>query len=147
MSTDLPTNAWLAEHVLGWRPLSGREALAQEVGPEHLPPRSRGHVQRVWFRGPGERMACDECGDMPDWVGEDAAALRLLKDIAGSGQHWQITYWPREWEREHNMLYQCGLEATKHGTDHPDWVAWGEANVLAQAICRAIQTWKLAQEG
>lgn len=140
------TAAWFAEHAMGWRPVSGYEAIASEVGVERMPPRRRCHVQRVWFRAPGEQMACDECGDLPDPVNSDTDALQILLCLSAQSIGWDISVWPRQYELAHDEAYQCGIEPTNYGSVHPDWVGWGTDNNFCLAICNAVEAWVLAHK-
>ena len=75
-------NIEVAEKVLGWRRVEGREAIVASGYAKDI----RGqHHELIWVDSKGDCMACEECGSMPDFSGEIESAWRVLEHMRSLG--------------------------------------------------------------
>ena len=77
-------NERIAEKVFSWKRLEGAQIVEHErvmrSGSERAPDdSSRWHNRRMWIDDKGSKMACEECGDLPDYFGS-ADASKALRD-------------------------------------------------------------------
>lgn len=76
----------IAEKVMGWEPCTGIAIIERETGklPEEEKALTRWHTRLAWFKD-GKRMACDECGTLPQFSESIEAAWAVLTHII---EHW-----------------------------------------------------------
>lgn len=73
----------------GWKVLEGYTEIVSAGHAPASPPvpseRKRGdnryHYGRVWVDADNKRMACEECGDLPEWSTDDALARELAMSL------------------------------------------------------------------
>lgn len=83
----------LAEKMFDMTRLEGEEAILA-FGEANGVPRtdqraSRFHLKRIWVTN-GERVGCEECGSMPDFIGNEEHSARLLDAMLAEG--WQVNF-------------------------------------------------------
>lgn len=118
------TNAWLAEHVMGWheaqRPLPGSIM-----------------THAAWL---------DDDDTFQAWVAtwdplhRIADAMQLLDSIS---MHMKSRY--LLWSIDNSRTRVTCKIANEHPADSALW-CWGDAPTLCEAICRAAQAWVLTKD-
>lgn len=125
--TDLPPgpglDALVAERVMGWERLEGQELL-DRLWPDNYPSQNK-HQERVWVRrGTDEVMACKECGTIPSYSTEIAAAWEVVEAV-----------------KFYNMAIKWDADgAWLSGIPNPFWgvpVHEGRGDSVPHAICLA----------
>ena len=76
-------NVWIAEHVKGWERIEGAEAIADFEGrsESERAQADKYHCKRIWGKD-GKKMACEECGSMPDFCGDMNLAFETVAGVA-----------------------------------------------------------------
>jgi Phage ABA sandwich domain len=123
-------DALIAEKVLGWTRFEGDEipesVTSREIGV------NRPHCRRVWAESRGVRwvkMACQECGDMPQFSTRIDVAWELVIKF-------QLTVTPgyRGWKAAACNWSQSGETSAVGMTNYG---VWSEAETAPLAICIA----------
>ena len=79
-------DALVAEKVMGWTRFQGYDNTPEEIrSPNKRDDGMRWHHKEIWGEqvgGKWKRRACAECGDMPDWSTDIAAAWEVVEKMA-----------------------------------------------------------------
>jgi len=71
-------DARVAEKVMGWESVTDELEIAKREGVPECVDSQRWHRKQVWFNG-NEKMACEECGTLPDYSTSIAAAWEVVE--------------------------------------------------------------------
>ena len=139
-------NIWIAEHVKGWRRIEGAEAIAdfENRSPSERAQADKYHCKCIWVKGEWVRnetfvekaMACEECGNMPDFCGDANLALEAAAELVGGGAsgHCSLTI-----ANGQVVATLCGSVGGIYGAS----ASMGEP---ALALCLAMKRFKGVQE-
>lgn len=89
--TDSEIIEALATKVMGWTCIEGAR------DGEHLDG-DRWHIRRRWFLG-DDMKACEECGNMPEWLTNPADSKQVREKLA---ERWD--YIRVEWSRHYGLF-------------------------------------------
>lgn len=84
-------DALVAEKVMGWERVEGVDINRREGVPEEKLDADRWHCRRAWFVG-NERKACEECGTLPTYSTDIAAAWEAVEKVLPDFLV-DLTYW------------------------------------------------------
>lgn len=90
--SDRENDALIAERLFRWRVIEGREAVKAYYEFLGNPPKEEfAHYRKVWVKyGEGFPMACDECGNLPEFSTDPAASKQLRAKLAEMGYTWRM---------------------------------------------------------
>lgn len=78
MKAGRELDALIAEKVMGWEAVNDELEIAKREGNPDLVDSQRWHRRKVWFKG-NEKMACEECGTLPAYSTDIAAAWEVVE--------------------------------------------------------------------
>ena len=135
MQSGREINELIAVHVMGLIHYVGDEVPSGHahyyLKPEEIP--------EVWLKELPNRdfeRYCKQCGDMPDWSGDIAAAWEVVEKMRENGWHTRIDVLL---EGRYMAEIYCNYgPCEKHGNGTRSWHGGeAEANSTPLAICRA----------
>ena len=111
----------IAEKVMGWERIEGEKAISEF---ENQPQKNDWfHRKCIWIKD-GQRMACEECGTLPQYTDSISDAWQVVEKMIEKGFDFGIDY-------DEGWIADFGLP--------PDYKQGGQAdeNTAPLAICKA----------
>lgn len=92
------TNELVAKHIFAWECVEDPKEIAHRDG-------RKWDLDPGWHQGPawyheGQRMACKQCGDMPDFLGSIESAWRVVEKMREDGYAFSVGARPDAFEAE-----------------------------------------------
>jgi len=134
-------NEWVATDVMGYKALLGMEENAKNF--PYIRKIRNPHVKCVWINDDGVRMACEECGDMPEYSTSIAAAWQVREVLHRKGISIGLIDCRLETNTDCKWAYEiytydnpdAVMDGVQFGTYH--YELDGGAKAAPLAICRA----------